>query len=41
MPMPLVMGMPVAITMGTKTHFLGVPMLLVMGMPVAFIMGIE
>ena len=42
--MPLVMGMPVATTMGTKktykTYVIGVPMPLVMGMPVAFIVGI-
>ena len=41
MPMPLVMGMPVAITMGTKKYVMVVPMPLVMGMPVAFIMGMK
>ena len=39
--MPLVMGVPVAITMGTKKYVMVVPMPLVMGMPVAFIMGMK
>ena len=39
--MALAMGMPVAITMGTKKYVMVVPMPLVMGMPVAFIMGMK